>query len=106
VVLNYTASSEERKKHRALVIKDPYAATDSGVYACDVQTWTSNDRKSAELLVISESEFINYSNVILIELSISDPEDSLTLTYNVLDGDIISVKCSATNIYPKPQLTL
>lgn len=55
VDLNYTSGTEaDRQKHRALVIKDPLS-TDSGMYACDVQTYSSNDRKTANLLVISKS---------------------------------------------------
>jgi hypothetical protein len=83
---NYTVSQDPKKKQRALVIREPLS-TDSGMYTCDVQSFVSNDRKMANLLVI-------------------DPEDSLTLTYDILNDDTISVKCSATNIHPKPKLTI
>jgi len=49
----YTVSTEKYYRHRALAITKP-SWNITGVYTCSVQTFESNDKKSAPLQVIGK----------------------------------------------------
>ena len=82
----FTVSDIEMHKHRALAIVKPIRNF-TGEYACSVQTFQSNDKKSAYLqMIVPESEFY--------------------LKYRRDESNHVLIQCSAYDMSPEPQLTL
>jgi hypothetical protein len=80
-----TESSNRLKKHSALVILKP-STSDSGNYTCNVQSYDSFDKKTAEMIVY-------------------DPADSVDLKYTIDQLDqVVNLECVVTNIYPYPEI--
>uniref|UniRef100_A0A1B0CWG0 Ig-like domain-containing protein n=1 Tax=Lutzomyia longipalpis TaxID=7200 RepID=A0A1B0CWG0_LUTLO len=83
----YEASVQSDSKHRAVAIIRPQWNM-SGEYACSVQTFQSQDRKSAHLLIVV-------------------PDKDFQLSYNCCDDEnFIVVECSTLKVFPEPSLTL
>ncbi|GAB0089522.1 uncharacterized protein DMENIID0001_040840 [Sergentomyia squamirostris] len=82
----YEASSLPESKHRAVaVIKPTWNMT--GDYTCSVQTFQSQDKKSAHLQIVV-------------------PDKDFDLTYRCCDQNYFVVECSTLKVFPEPSLTL
>ena len=53
VDVNFTSSEDRLQKHRALVISKPLIS-DSGEYTCSIQTFQSQAKKSAKMLIVGK----------------------------------------------------
>lgn len=67
------------------VILNP-STTDSGNYTCNVQSFDSSDKQTAEMIVY-------------------DPADSVDLKYTIDQLDqVVNLECAVINIYPLPEV--
>ncbi|CAO1411207.1 unnamed protein product [Diamesa serratosioi] len=82
---NYTSSEDRLQKHRALVITKPLTS-DSGDYACSIQTFQTISKLSAKMQIV-------------------DPEDSFDLTYGIdEESQMVNFQCTVSNVYPRPEM--
>ncbi|XP_044729275.1 uncharacterized protein LOC123292627 [Chrysoperla carnea] len=84
--LKYKASNDSNKMYRALHIKDVNPQL-TGNYTCVVSTFDDEVRESKRMVIF-------------------DKQDEFNLTFDNVDDNTIKITCSATNIYPKPNITI
>lgn len=85
--VSYTASTEPLHKYRALAIARP-TVNMTGTYSCNVESYDSKDRRSAELQVIKPETDLR--------VQIEENDDSET----------VKVQCTVEDIYPEPKLSV
>jgi len=82
-----SGSDDPLKKHRALLLKKPTVAL-SGVYECKVSTLYSEDRQHKEMKIYSPAKEVIFRQ---------EP---------LPNGDQVNISCTATGIFPQPQIKL
>ncbi|XP_075211626.1 uncharacterized protein LOC142318888 isoform X2 [Lycorma delicatula] len=87
--LDYRASDEENKKHRALQIIRPTTEL-SGEYKCLVSTFDGEASEARKMII-----YVPERSLELKELKPKEDEDKQ-----------VTVKCEAEGVYPKPNMTI
>lgn len=85
---NYTISNNDMHKYRALAITKPNRNM-SGTYSCDISSYSSYDKKSANLQVI-----------------VPESELKVDLTKNKENEQFYDVHCTAKAVFPEPKLSI
>ncbi|XP_039280362.1 selection and upkeep of intraepithelial T-cells protein 1 isoform X2 [Nilaparvata lugens] len=84
--LDYRASDDETKKHRAMQILRPTTEL-SGEYRCIVSTFDGEDSEAKKMIIYV-------------------PERTIELKQMKPNEDRVKVECSAEGVYPEPRMTI
>lgn len=110
---SFAINAHKPNQHRALLISKPLWNM-TGEYTCSVQTYESSDKETAHMQIIGTyyHKFVDalyhlrcennwesfYADVV--------PESDFQLSHSIDDDGSVNVRCSASDVYPKPELTI